>query len=106
MRAQQLMFSKMASSQDPCTIYFKERKLFWSDNKYVSMKYISLNKYWRNERSFGVNDKYYNKMVSCSMYGAIFTVPLEVSLSKHFTSNDENVGRLLLLINTLAPLHY
>ena len=49
-----------------------------------------------------VNDKYYNKMVSCSMYGAIFTVPLEVSLNKHFTINDENVGRLLLLIDTLA----
>ena len=42
-------------------------------------------------------------MVSCSMYGAILTV--EVSLSKHFTINDENVGRLLLLIDTLAPLH-
>ena len=41
-------------------------------------------------------------MVSCSMYGAMFTVPLEVFLSKHFTSNDENVGRLLLLIDTLA----
>ena len=25
-------------------------------------------------------------------------MPLEVSLSKHFTINDENVGRLLLLI--------
>ena len=37
-------------------------------------------------------------MVSCSMYGAIFTVPL----SKHFTINDENVGHLLLLIDTLA----
>ena len=45
-------------------------------------------------------------MVSCSMYGAIFTVPLEVSLSKHFTINDKNVGRLLLLIDTLARLHY
>ena len=45
-------------------------------------------------------------MVSCSMYGAIFIVPLEISLSKHFTSNDENVGRLLLLIDTLARLHY
>ena len=40
-------------------------------------------------------------MVSCSMYGAIFTVLLEVSLSKYFT----NVGRLLLLIDTLAPLY-
>ena len=40
------------------------------------------------------------------MYGTILTVPLEVSLSKHFTSNDENVGRLLLLIDTLAWLHY
>ena len=49
-----------------------------------------------------MNDKYYNKMVSCSMYGAIFTVPLEVSLSKHFTINNENVGHLLLLIDTLA----
>ena len=48
MRAQQLKFSKMASVQDPCIIYFKERKCFWSDNKYVSMKYISLNKYWRD----------------------------------------------------------
>ena len=38
------------------------------------------------------------------MHDAIFTVPLEVSLSKHFTSNDENVGRLLLLIDTLAWL--
>ena len=37
-------------------------------------------------------------MVSCSMYGAIFTVPLEVSLSKHFTINDENVGRLIFII--------
>ena len=45
-------------------------------------------------------------MVSYSMYGAIFTVPLEVSLSKYFTSNDENVGRLLILIDTLARLHY
>ena len=47
-RAQQLTFSKMASSQDLCFIYFKERKRFWSDNKYVSMKSISLNKYWRD----------------------------------------------------------
>ena len=35
MRAQQLTFYKMASSQDPCIIYFKERKRFWSDKKYV-----------------------------------------------------------------------
>ena len=46
MRAQQLTFSKMESSQELCIIYFKERKRFWSDNKYGSMKYISLNKYW------------------------------------------------------------
>ena len=45
-------------------------------------------------------------MVSCSMYGTIFTVPLEVSLSKYFTSNDENLGRLLILIDTLAQLQY
>ena len=46
MRTQQLTFSKMASSQDLCIIYFKERKRFWSDiiSTYVSMKYISLNK--------------------------------------------------------------
>ena len=42
-----------------------------------------------------MNDKYYNKMVSCSMYGAIFTVSLEVSLSKHFTSNDKIVVALI-----------
>ena len=47
-------------------------------------------------------------MVSCSMPLCmvlyVFTVPLEVSLSKHFTSNDKNVGCLLLLIDAATLL--
>ena len=51
MRAQQLTFYKMASSQDQWITYFKERKRFWSDKKYVST-FNEINKYWRDLKKF------------------------------------------------------
>ena len=39
-------------------------------------------------------------MVSCSMYGAIFTVPSEVCILEQ--TFHESVGHLLLQIDTLA----
>ena len=46
MRAQLLTFTKWHLHQESCYTVLKEEKCFWSDNKYVLMKYISINQEW------------------------------------------------------------
>ena len=47
MRAQCSRLQKWRLHQELCNTIVKKEKRFWSDNKYVLIKYISINQEWR-----------------------------------------------------------